>query len=146
MPPQIPFIIGNEACERFSFYGMRNILTAFLVGWLLTNVPEGTERASAAKEVFHVFVMGVYFFPLLGGWLADRYLGKYRTIFWLSLVYCAGHACLALFERGRAGGEFSPELPAQWMARAFGALLLAGARDGTESEVVFRTLLRGVQA
>ncbi|HEX6023219.1 MAG TPA: TetR family transcriptional regulator [Solirubrobacter sp.] len=53
---------------------------------------------------------------------------------------------IALFERGRAGGEFSPELPAQWMARAFGALLLAGARDGTESEVVFRTLLRGVQA
>ena len=31
MPRQIPYIIGNEACERFSFYGMRNILTPFLV-------------------------------------------------------------------------------------------------------------------
>ena len=31
LPRQIPFIIGNEACERFSFYGMRNILTIFLV-------------------------------------------------------------------------------------------------------------------
>src|SRR5262249_28850765 len=60
-------------------------------------------REAAAKEVFHTFVLGVYFFPLLGGWLADRYLGKYRTILYLSLVYCAGHACLALFESNQAG-------------------------------------------
>ena len=56
-----------------------------------------------AKEVFHTFVIGVYFFPLLGGWLADRFLGKYRTILWLSLVYCAGHACLAAFDDNRTG-------------------------------------------
>ena len=86
-PPQIPFIIGNEACERFSFYGMRNILTAFLVSHLLVDVV-ASEREVAAKEIFHIFVMAVYFFPLLGGWLADRFLGKYRTIFWLSLLYC----------------------------------------------------------
>ena len=48
-------------------------------------------------------MIGVYFFPLLGGWLADRLFGKYRTIFWFSLVYCAGHACLALFDDNRAG-------------------------------------------
>jgi POT family proton-dependent oligopeptide transporter len=42
-------------------------------------------------------------FPLLGGWLADRFLGKDHTIFWLSLVYCAGHLCLALFEKNRPG-------------------------------------------
>jgi len=101
-PAQIPFIIGNEACERFSFYGMRNILTDFLIGYLLLGLVEG-ERAAAAKEVFHTFVMGVYFFPLLGGWLADRYLGKYRTILWLSLLYCAGHACLAAFESSKPG-------------------------------------------
>jgi hypothetical protein len=35
--------------------------------------------------VFHTFVIGVYFFPLLGGWLADRFFGKYNTIFWFSL-------------------------------------------------------------
>jgi POT family proton-dependent oligopeptide transporter len=40
---------------------------------------------------------------LLGGWLADRYFGKYNTVFWLSLVYCAGHACLAIFEDNRNG-------------------------------------------
>ena len=102
IPRQIPFIIGNEGCERFSFYGMRNILTVFLVTSLLAYLPEA-ERGAAAKDVFHTFVIGVYFFPLLGGWLADRFLGKYHTIFWLSLVYCAGHLCLALSETNRTG-------------------------------------------
>lgn len=98
MPPQVPFIIGNEACERFSFYGMRNILTVFLIDWLLkTQVPGQSEREASAKAVFHLFVFGVYFTPLLGGYIADRHLGKYRTILSLSLLYCAGHACLALF-------------------------------------------------
>src|SRR5215216_3251749 len=102
IPKQIRYIIGNEGCERFSFYGMRNILTVFLVSSLLLYLPEG-DRARAAKDVFHTFVIGVYFFPLLGGWLADRFLGKYHTIFWLSLVYCVGHLFLALFESNRMG-------------------------------------------
>jgi proton-dependent oligopeptide transporter, POT family len=102
MPRQIKYIIGNEACERFSFYGMRNILTVFLASVLLADLPEG-ERAGAAKDVFHTFVIGVYFFPLLGGWVADRLFGKYRTIFWLSLLYCVGHFCLAVFEKDRGG-------------------------------------------
>jgi POT family proton-dependent oligopeptide transporter len=102
IPGQIPYIIGNEGCERFSFYGMRNILTVFLVSSLLTHLPEA-DRAGAAKDVFHTFVIGVYFFPLLGGWLADRFWGKYHTIFWLSLVYCAGQLCLAIFVDSRPG-------------------------------------------
>jgi proton-dependent oligopeptide transporter, POT family len=102
IPRQIRYIIGNEGCERFSFYGMRNILTVFLVSSLLTYVPEA-ERELAAKDVFHTFVIGVYFFPLLGGWLADRFFGKYNTIFWLSLVYCVGQACLAMFVTNRTG-------------------------------------------
>lgn len=102
IPRQIAYIIGNEGCERFSFYGMRNILTVFLVSSLLQYLPEG-DRPGAAKDVFHTFVIGVYFFPLLGGWIADRFFGKYHTIFWLSLVYCLGHLCLALFESNRLG-------------------------------------------
>ncbi len=103
MPRQIAYIIGNEACERFSFYGMRNILTVFLVDYLLGREAGAKETA---KETFHLFVMAVYFFPLLGGYVADRYWGKYRTIFWLSLVYCAGHGCLALFDDNRTGFFF----------------------------------------
>ena len=102
MPRQIPFIIANEGCERFSFYGMRNILTPFLTTMLLLYLPEA-ERAGAAKDVFHTFVIGVYFFPLLGGWLSDRFFGKYNTVLWFSLIYCAGHACLAMFDDDRNG-------------------------------------------
>lgn len=103
-PPQIKYIIGNEACERFSYYGMRNILTVFLIQFLLVqHVPEEAARTAEAKAVFHDFVSLAYFFPLLGGYLADRFIGKYRTIFWLSLVYCAGHALLAFFDDSRNG-------------------------------------------
>lgn len=101
-PPQIRYIIGNEAAERFSFYGMRNILTVFLVEYLLARRSSLT-RADDAQAVFHLFVMGVYLFPLLGGLIADRWWGKYRTVLWLSLVYCAGHACLAFLEDTATG-------------------------------------------
>ena len=103
LPRQIPYIIGNEGCERFSFYGMRNILVPFLVSSLLLAYLPESEREGTAKDIFHTFVIGVYFFPLLGGWISDRWFGKYNTVFWLSLVYCAGHACLALFEDNRTG-------------------------------------------
>ncbi|MBN8480859.1 MAG: MFS transporter [Xanthomonadales bacterium] len=104
MPRQIPYIIGNEACERFSFYGMRNILVPFLISSvLLAYLPDEAARQGAAKDLFHSFVIGVYFFPLLGGWLSDRYFGKYNTVLWFSLIYCAGHACLAFFESHAAG-------------------------------------------
>jgi POT family proton-dependent oligopeptide transporter len=103
MPPQIPFIIANEGCERFSFYGMRNILTPFLITSLLLSIPDQKARELAASDVFHNFVIGVYFFPLLGGFIADRFFGKYNTILWFSLIYCAGHACLAIFEDEPSG-------------------------------------------
>src|SRR3954469_7476619 len=102
IPRQIRYIIGNEGCERFSFYGMRNILTMFFFSSLLLYLPEA-DREHAAKDVFHTFVIGVYFFPLLGGWVADRFFGKYNTILWLSLVYCVGQACLAVFFASRLG-------------------------------------------
>ncbi len=107
LPRQIAYIIGNEGCERFSFYGMRNILTQFLVSssllYAVSAEVSKAEREGAAREVFHTFVLGVYFFPLLGGWLADRVLGKYRTILYLSLVYCVGQACLAAATGHKAG-------------------------------------------
>src|SRR4051812_27327343 len=97
IPRQIPFIIANEGCERFSFYGMRNILTPFLTTVLLMSMPDKAMRELAAKDVFHTFVIGVYFFPLLGGWLADRFFGKYNTILWFSLIYSAGQGLLAFY-------------------------------------------------
>lgn len=98
MPPGIPWIIGNEAAERFSFYGMRTILVVFMAKYLyLMDGPGGTPMAETeAVEHFHAFAAWVYFTPLLGALLSDIFLGKYRTILLLSLVYCGGHAALAL--------------------------------------------------
>jgi len=97
LPGGIPFIIGNEAAERFSFYGMRAILVVFMTQYLMSGsghpAPMGEDEA---KGWFHLFVSAVYFTPLLGALLSDILLGKYRTIILLSLVYCAGHLALAL--------------------------------------------------
>lgn len=97
MPPGIPFIIGNELAERFSFYGMRAILYLFMTTALVTHEGATDLMSEAkAKEWTHLFIAGVYFTPLLGALLADLWLGKYRTIITLSLVYCLGHLALAL--------------------------------------------------
>ena len=97
MPPGIPYIIGNEAAERFSFYGMRTILVVFMVQYLHLMDGRGGHGMSnnEAVEHFHQFASWVYFTPLIGALIADVFLGKYRTILWLSIVYCLGHAALA---------------------------------------------------
>ena len=95
-PPQIKFIIGNEACERFSYYGMLSILTLYLKNEM--NMGE-----TRSKEIVHIFATAVYFLPLIGGWLADRWLGRYRTILSISLFYCLGHGALAMFEGNLTG-------------------------------------------
>lgn len=97
MPAGIPYIIGNEAAERFCFYGMRAILVVYMTQYLLS--PAGgldVMTESEANENYHLFVSLNYFLPVFGALLADVFWGKYRTIFWLSLVYCAGCAVLAL--------------------------------------------------
>lgn len=87
-PPQGKFIIGNEACERFSFYGMRSILTLYMTSMLAMTQQE-------AVEVGHLFLAVIYILPLLGAWIADRFLGRYRTILYISLIYCLGNFILA---------------------------------------------------
>jgi proton-dependent oligopeptide transporter, POT family len=98
MPSGIPHIIGNEAAERFSFYGMKAILAVFFTQYLfLMDGPDGTPMDEArSAELVHLFNGAFYLTPFLGALLADVLLGKYRVIIWLSIVYCAGHAALAL--------------------------------------------------
>ncbi|MCF7959091.1 MAG: MFS transporter [Phycisphaerae bacterium] len=103
LPKGIPYIIGNEAAERFSFYGMRCILVIFMTRYLLgqdgsLDVMNGEE----AKTSFHIFVSAVYFFPIIGALISDIWLGKYRTILYLSVIYCLGHAVLAI-DQSRIG-------------------------------------------
>jgi len=97
-PRQIKYIVGNEACERFSYYGMRSILAGYLTGAVLAGEAHkgglGLSEDSAT-EIIHTFVFVNYFMPLLGAWLSDKLIGRYHTILWVSLFYCAGHGVLA---------------------------------------------------
>lgn len=97
-PKGIPYIIGNEGCERFSYYGMNAILYVYLVSMYATVGLEGDASGNLATSTIHLFKTGVYAFPLIGAIIADRFLGKYQTIIWLSLVYCLGHLVLAVTE------------------------------------------------
>jgi POT family proton-dependent oligopeptide transporter len=97
MPPGIPYIIGNEAAERFSFYGMRAILVVFMTQYLRDSSGALAPMNDAeASTWYHLFLSSNYFFPIFGALLADAFIGKYRTIFWLSILYCFGHLALAL--------------------------------------------------
>ena len=97
MPKGIPFIVGNEAAERFSYYGMRGILFVFMTQYLQTAAGENAFMSTAeATEWQSWFMASAYMFPVLGAIVSDVFLGKYRTILYLSLVYCLGHATLAL--------------------------------------------------
>lgn len=99
MPRGIPYIVGNEAAERFSFYGMRTILVIFMTQYLIGSSGELDVMSDTdAKKWFHIFVTAVYFVPLFGAVLSDWLIGKYRTILLLSIVYCLGHLTLALDE------------------------------------------------
>src|SRR6185436_18466772 len=84
------------ACERFSYYGMIGILELYLKERMQMG-------ADGATQTLHLFGTAVYFLPLLGGWLADRFWGRYWTILSISLFYCLGHATLALWEGNRVG-------------------------------------------
>jgi proton-dependent oligopeptide transporter, POT family len=100
-PKAVPYIIGNEAAERFSFYGMRAILPVFLVAQFFnpSHNPlfQVTAEAKANGQV-HMFVALAYFTPMIGAALADWFFGKYRVIFYVSIIYCIGHLFLALFD------------------------------------------------
>lgn len=99
MPPGVPYIVGNEAAERFSFYGMKAILVVFMTKMLVDGSGARAPMGDGEAQVwYHTFSAAVYFFPLVGAVISDFVLGKYPTIMLLSMVYCAGHAALAIDE------------------------------------------------
>ena len=102
-PPGIPYIIGNEACERFSYYGMRAILYVHLTSLYVLAGEVAADAKRYATGTTHLFYAGVYALPMIGAIIADRFVGKYRTIIYLSLVYCLGHAVLSVGERSLTG-------------------------------------------
>ncbi|RXN31357.1 solute carrier family 15 member 2-like protein [Labeo rohita] len=83
-PVSIAFIVVNEFCERFSYYGMKAVLTLYFIHYL------GWDK-NLSTAVYHAFSSLCYFTPLLGAVIADSWLGKFKTIIYLSIVYVIGH-------------------------------------------------------
>lgn len=88
-PKSVGFIVINEFCERFSYYGLRTILSLYLRDKLHYS-------DNGATVIYHVFTMFAYFFPVLGAMIADGWLGRFRTIVYLSLVYASGSVLISL--------------------------------------------------
>jgi POT family proton-dependent oligopeptide transporter len=88
-PTGFYFFFWGEFAERCSYYGMRAIMPLYLTSVLLF-------EDSQATRWYSYFKSACYFLPLLGGWLADRYFGKYWTIVGFSIPYVLGHFVLGI--------------------------------------------------
>jgi POT family proton-dependent oligopeptide transporter len=88
-PPAIWFFFWGEFAERSSYYGMRAILFLYMTKALRM-------ADTDASPAYSAFKMACYFLPLLGGYIADRWLGRYWTIVGFSIPYVAGHFILGI--------------------------------------------------
>ena len=86
-PIALWFFFWGEFAERCSFYGMKAILLLYMIDRL------GFDKG-AASGWMNYFKAACFFLPLAGGFLADNYFGKYRTIVAFSLPYILGHVIL----------------------------------------------------
>src|SRR5256886_7205013 len=125
MPPGVPYIIGNEAAERFSYYGMNSVLTIFMTKYLLDRMGHLSVMQPANAEAwYHTFVSMLYFLPIFGAILADAVFGKFRVVLWLSIVYCGGHFTLALM-----GSPVAHSIEPRYLL-AIGLLMIAMGAGG----------------
>ncbi|GBO27158.1 Solute carrier family 15 member 1 [Araneus ventricosus] len=89
LPRGIPYILGTEFVERFSFYCFQGILTLYLTQELHFS-------DDWAASTFHAFMVLAYISPLLGAILADGLLGLFWTIFYLSILFAVGNSIVSI--------------------------------------------------
>jgi dipeptide/tripeptide permease len=83
-PKSVFIIVGNEFCERLSYYGMKAILGIYLHKKLHLSEDKST-------VIYHTFAMLCYFTPIFGAMIADQLLGRFKTIVYISMIYVLGH-------------------------------------------------------
>jgi POT family proton-dependent oligopeptide transporter len=99
-----------EMWERFSYYGMRALLIFYLVQhWLYSD--------SEASVIYGAYTALVYITPVVGGYLADRYLGQRKAVLFGAVLLTFGHFLMA-FE-GSGGGQQDPAINVFWLALSF---------------------------
>ncbi|MEQ8743732.1 peptide MFS transporter [Parasphingorhabdus sp.] len=108
-PKGLYILFFAEMWERFSYYGMRALLIFYLTQhWLYND--------SASNIVYGAYVSLVYITPVLGGWLADRYLGQRKAVLFGAVLLTFGHFLMA-FEG--EGGQNDPTINIFWLALSF---------------------------
>ncbi len=96
----------TEMWERFSYYGMRALLVLYLIRSTSKLLPDGAEnwnpgfgwKEADAYALYGLYTSSVYITPLVGGWLADKYLGTHRSMVIGGWIIAAGHITLAFTE------------------------------------------------
>ncbi|XP_062967117.1 solute carrier family 15 member 2 isoform X1 [Cynocephalus volans] len=134
-PLSIAFIVVNEFCERFSYYGMKAVLTLYFLYFLHWNEDTST-------SVYHAFSSLCYFTPILGAAIADSLLGKFKvlSLVGLSLIALGTGGikpCVAAF-----GGDQFEEKHAEERTRYFSVFYLA-INAGSLISTFITPMLRG---
>ena len=108
-PRGLYMLFFAEMWERFSYYGMRALLVLYLTKhWLFSD--------GDASMVYGAYTALVYITPVIGGYLADKYLGQRKAVLYGAVLLTFGHFLMG-FEG--EGGQGSPALDAFWLALAF---------------------------
>ena len=108
-PKGLYMLFFAEMWERFSYYGMRAILIFYLTKhWLFAD--------DKANLIYGAYTSLVYITPVLGGYLADRYLGQRKAVLFGGLLLAAGHSLMAV---EGVGGQSDPTINVFWLALAF---------------------------
>ena len=108
-PKGLYMLFFAEMWERFSYYGMRAILIFYLTQhWLFSD--------SKSNLVYGAYTSLVYITPVLGGYLADRYLGQRKAVLFGGLLLALGHTLMAV---EGTGGQDDPTINVFWAALAF---------------------------
>ncbi|HYW16386.1 MAG TPA: oligopeptide:H+ symporter [Allosphingosinicella sp.] len=108
-PKGLYMLFFAEMWERFSYYGMRAILIFYLTQhWLFSD--------SKSSLIYGAYTSLVYITPVLGGYLADRYLGQRKAVLFGGVLLAAGHSLMAV---EGVGGQDDPTINVFWMALAF---------------------------
>jgi len=108
-PKGLYMLFFAEMWERFSYYGMRALLIFYLTKhWLFSD--------GKANLIYGAYASLVYITPVLGGYLADRYLGQRKAVLFGGLLLAIGHSLMAV---EGSGGQADPAINVFWAALAF---------------------------
>ncbi len=93
-PGGLSTLFFTEMWERFSYYGMRALLVLYMTAELSKGGMALDTKTAAA--IYGFYTASVYFLPLIGGWIADRFIGAKRATFLGGIIIAAGHFTLAV--------------------------------------------------